>query len=257
MNDLTFGKRTLQGKTALITGASSGLGAALATVFAHAGMHLMLVGRNRDKLKDIQQQVQSYNVKVAFCDGDIRDEAFCQNCVDQTMQHYSSIDVVVNNAGAIDREALKDTSTAEWKRIMETNVDGVFYLTRAALKVMNAGSTIVNVASSLSYRGAADLVSYSASKGAVVNFTKALAVELGPQQITVNAIAPGAMDTPMLFGEHRSHVTVEQVRQSNIDAIPLGRIAHPIEVARATHFLAEETHITGAVLSIDGGYTAQ
>ncbi len=254
---INFGKRQLDGKVAIITGASRGLGKAISQVFVDAQMHLVLVARDKKSVESIAQDLRNSGQKIVTVIGDVRDESFCNSIVENAVQHFGKIDVLVNNAGVIGRLPIIETSTSEWKRVMETNLDAVFYLSRAAIQHMSSGSTIINVASTVSALGCANLVPYCASKGAVANFTRALALELAPRKITVNAISPGAMDSPMLMSEHKENVTEEMVRKMNCDSIPQGRIANVYEVARGALYLAQEMHSTGVILPIDGGYTAQ
>ena len=255
--NMQTGKRQLQNKVAVITGANSGLGKCIANNLADAGMCLVLSGRHVSRLDAVALELSGRGTQVEAVAGDVRDELFCEQLIARAMTRFGAIDVLVNNAGTIDREPLISTTTAEWKRVMETNVDSVFYMCRGAIPHMREEGTIINVASTVSYLGAANLVAYCASKGAVATFTKALAIELAEQKITVNAVAPGAMTTPMLISEHKPGTTAESVYESNRATIPQSRLAEPEEVARAVRFLAEETHLTGSILSIDGGYTAQ
>ena len=238
----------------VITGAGSGVGAAVCAEFAKRGAHLLLVGRDENKLQQTQQQLQT---KSAICPGDIGDSAFCEKALDMALSNFGRLDVVVNNAGQIHRGSAQETSDEQWRRIMRVNLDGVFWLCRGAAQRMTNGGAIVNVASTAALVGVGNLSAYCASKGGVVQLTRALALEFADVGISVNAVCPGAIESPMLFSEHPPQRTDEQTRAANIAQIPARRLATAAETARAIVFLAGEPHITGAMLPVDGGYTAR
>ena len=248
-------KRLLNNRVAIVTGASSGLGAAVAMLLAQQQVKLMLTARRAAPLQQLTSNGSRDNINYLV--GDIGNSQFCQQLANHCQQTYGRVDFLINCAGTIDREPLTSVTDAEWQRVMRTNVDAVFYLCRASIPLMPAGGSIVNIASTVSNVGAANLVSYCASKGAIANFTKALAIELAPKEITVNAIAPGAINTAMLASEHPVGTSIEQVIATNVASIPQGRIAETAEVARGILFLLQETHLTGSILAFDGGYTAQ
>jgi len=161
------------------------------------------------------------------------------------------------NAGVEGAAALiPDYPIDVFDEVMAVNVDSVFYLSRAAARQMPEGSAIVNISSTCGQVGVAGLAAYCAGKGAVNQLTRAMALELAPRKISVNAVAPGAIDSPMLYAMHATGVSREQVQKENLAQIPIGQLATPQDVARAVLFLASEPHVTGTVLALDGGYTA-
>ena len=166
------------------------------------------------------------------------------------------VEVLINNAGVIVRRDAVDTSDDEWRAVMQTNVDGVFYLSRAFAQQLVYDGAIVNVSSTCGVVGAAGLAAYCTSKGALNQLTRTMALELADKQINVNAVAPGAINAPMLFSQHATQAAADSVVERNQSSIPIGDVAQPEEVARAVLFLATERHVTGTILSLDCGYTA-
>lgn len=249
-------KRELAGAVVVVTGGGSGVGAAVAALCAQAGAVVVVSGRDADKLQQTRERAGGAVHCVA---GDVGDSAFCNRCVQEVVAQHGKLNVLVNNAGIIRRGTAAETDDAEWAEVMRTNVDGVFYMSRAAVQAMTAagqGGAIVNTASTCGLVGAAGLAAYCTSKGAVVQLTRTMALECAAQRITVNAVCPGAIEAPMLFSAHSDGSDAEAVRARNRAAIPAGELASAEEVARAIIYLACEPHITGSMLSIDGGYTA-
>ena len=250
--------RDFNGRVVLITGAGSGVGLECARVFAAQGAKLLLVGRSADKLEAAVAELAETRAQTAICAGD----------VDRLrLRHHSNgsragrlslrpVEVLINNAGVIVRRDAVDTSDDEWRAVMQTNVDGVFYLSRAFAQQLVYDGAIVNVSSTCGVVGAAGLAAYCTSKGALNQLTRTMALELADKQINVNAVAPGAINSPMLFSEHATQAAADSVVERNQSSIPIGDVAQPEEVARAVLFLATERHVTGTILSLDGGYTA-
>ena len=248
-------------KSVLISGATSGIGAAVARAFAARGARLMLSGRNEPRAKAIQGEAIAAGAEAEISLGDLRDAAFCTRLVERTVERFGRLDIVVNNAGIIYCETIEGTSDEQWRETMAVNLDAVFYVSRAALKPMKAsgGGIIVNVASDAGVVGATLSAAYCASKGAVVLMTKAMALDHAKEGIRVNAVCPDFVNTPMID---------EEFRQQRLDPVagraacaagtPMGRIAEPEEVADAVLFLASDgaRFITGTSLMVDGGYTA-
>lgn len=254
--------KRLQDKIALITGGNSGIGLATAMLFAQEGAKVVIAARDETKAASTLQQIRDAGGNADFVPLDVRDEAACQNAVDMVIRQYSKIDVLFNNAGIVPYKPITETSTQVWLDTFATNVHGVFYMCRATIPIMIAqgGGVIVNNASDWGLVGGQNAFAYSASKGAVVQMTRSLALDYGRQHIRVNAVCPG--DTyvdrwlskyPGLTEENREEYLAE-LGQS----FPLGRIGHVDEVARAALFLASEesSYMTGQMLVIDGGNTA-
>ena len=249
--------RDLNGRLVLITGAGSGVGLACARVFAARGAKLLLVGRSADKLEAAAAELAETRAQTAICAGDVTDSAFANTAMAAAQDAFGApVEVLINNAGVIVRRDAVETSDDEWRAVMQTNVDGVFYLSRAFAQQLVYDGAIVNVSSTCGVVGAAGLAAYCTSKGALNQLTRTMALELADKQINVNAVAPGAINSPMLFSEHATQAAADSVIERNQSSIPIGDVAQPEEVARAVLFLATERHVTGTILSLDGGYTA-
>ena len=246
--------RSWQNAAIMITGGGSGVGAACAELFAAAGARVLIVGRDENKLRAVCDKTGA----IYFC-GDVGESAFCERAAEEMIKQFGRWDALINNAGIIRRGDSEKMSDGDWTATIRTNLDGVFYMSRTAIAKMRQqkSGAIVNVASTAGLVGVANLAAYCASKGGVANLTRALAVECAADGITVNAVCPGAIDAPMLYSEHAAGTTSQEVRARNVAAIPCGRLATAAEVARAILFLASEPHISGAMLPVDGGYTAQ
>ncbi|MER9120958.1 SDR family oxidoreductase [Mesorhizobium sp. M0954] len=247
-------------KIVIVTGATSGIGGAISEAFASAGATLLLVGRDRERGQRALQVVEKLGCTAQLILGDVADSAFADEVVNSCVERFGKVDVLVNSAGIIRRGNAVDTSNDDWRQTFEANVSGVFYFSRAAVKSMRTtgGGSIVNIASNVGLVGCPGLVAYCASKGAVVLMTQAMALDHAKEQITINAVCPGAVDTPMLVSAHHKPVTADEILQRNVDSIPQGRVATPKEIASLTLFLASDgaRHITGVAIPIDGGFTA-
>lgn len=254
---------SLEGQVAIVTGATSGIGAATAEAFVAAGARVILSGRSERKARTVLSAIQATGGEAATFLGDAGVSGFSENLWDFAVETFGQVDVLANVAGTISRGDVTQTSDSEWRKNMSTNVDSVFYASRTAVKRWRAagrGGVIVNLASNVGLVGATELPAYCASKGAVVLLTKAMALDHAKEGIRVNALCPGAVDTPMLVSKrHKSGKTRADVVAANIAAIPQGRIPRPEEIAKSMLFLASDasSHITGVALPIDGGYLAQ
>ncbi len=250
--------RILEGKRALITGGTSGIGAATAELFVQHGARVAIVGRDHQRGQALQR---SLNVDFVACD--VTQAAAVSAMVQQVVQRLGSIDVLFNNAGIINFGSVVDAEIDEWDALMATNVRGVFLVSRAVLPHMIAArrGSIVNMGSNLGLVGTRGAAAYAASKGAIVQLTRAMALDHAGDGIRVNCVCPGTIETP-LVARQRLGRTEEQERQA-VERIkqrfPLGRIGEPREVASVVAFLASDlaSFVTGAMYSIDGGYTAQ
>ncbi|MER8841351.1 SDR family oxidoreductase [Mesorhizobium sp. M0913] len=247
-------------KVVVVTGATSGIGEAVVEAFAATGALLVLVGRDRERGQRALESVQKLNCQAELMLGDVADSAFADQVIRSSVERFGKVDVLVNSAGIIRRGSAVDCTDADWRQTFDANVNGVFYFSRAAVKSMrkSGGGSIVNIASNVGLVGCFGLVAYCASKGAVVLLTRAMALDHAKEQISINAVCPGAVDTPMLVSAHSQPVSVDEILQRNVDSIPQGRVATPREIASLTLFLAskEARHITGVAVPIDGGFTA-
>jgi NAD(P)-dependent dehydrogenase (short-subunit alcohol dehydrogenase family) len=244
------------GKVAVITGAASGMGAATAGEFRAAGGKVLVVDRNAELAPQVADEIGAGPPAI----GDVSDPAFCSQAIETALQRYGRLDLLVNAAGVIVRADALHTSDEQWQRVMNINVNGVFYMSRAAIGPMKkqGKGAIVNFGSIWGSVGAAGVVAYCASKGAVHQITRAMALDHVQDGIRINAVCPGEVNTPMLASERSEPVTPELL-QRVADSVPMGRLAEPVEIARVVLFLASDaaSYITGAMINIDAGYTAR
>lgn len=238
-------------KTALITGGTKGIGRAIAFEFLKRGYEVV-INYSSDEGAAIATQAE-FNM-LGYCPvlmrADVSDEAQVEEMFSEIFRLYDRLDVLVNNAGISRVNVIQDTSAAEWDRVFAVNARGTFLCSRAVTdKMIGAGGgAIINVSSIWGEVGASCEVAYSASKAAVIGFTKALAKELAPSNVRVNCVSPGVIDTDM-----NSHLTADELEEL-IEQIPSGRLGSGEDVAVACAFLAEAAYITGEVLSVGGGF---
>ena len=240
-------------QTALITGASRGIGAALAETFARAGYQLTLCSQHSEgKLMELVQRLQEqYHTTVLVRIGDVGDYAFVKTMVDATLEAFGAIDVLINNAGISYIGLLTDMSIEDWNRIVATNLTSVFSTCRCVVPSMvhNKRGRIINISSVWGNVGASCEVAYSACKGGINSFTRALGKELAPSQITVNAIACGVIDTDM------NRCFSEEERADLIAEIPAERMGRPEEVAELALSIASgHAYLNGQIITLDGGW---
>lgn len=244
------------GKVALITGAASGMGAATAREFRAAGGQVVIVDRNETLADQVAGEIEAGPPVI----GDVSDPAFCSRAVGTTLERYGRLDVLVNAAGIIVRADALRTSDEQWQRVMNVNVNGVFFMSRAAIGPMleQGQGAIINFGSIWGSVGAAGVTAYCASKGAVHQITRAMALDHAKDGIRINAVCPGEVNTPMLASERSEPVTPE-LMQSLAVSVPTGRLAEPVEIARVVLFLASDaaSYMTGAMVNVDAGYTAR
>ena len=249
------GSGRLKDKVALITGADSGIGRAVAALFAREGADIAILylceHDDAAKTKEIVEKEGRRAITIA---GDIGSKQFCEQAVKQTVDELGRLDVLVNNAGEQHPDKdIRDITEEQLRRTFQTNIFGMFYLTQAALPHLKEGSAIINCTSETMYAGSADLLDYSATKGAITAFTRSLAKNLVKQGIRVNAVAPGPIWTPLNpFGGQPP----EDVPKFGKDT-PMGRPGQPNEVAPSFLFLAceDSSYMTAQVLHPDGGDT--
>jgi len=241
---------------ALVTGASSGIGAATAIAFAEAGWDVMAAGRDEGRL----EEVADVSDNISTWSGELVESEDCNELVADTIDEFGNIDCLVNCAGVIVRANATNTSDDDWRLTMGINLDAVFYLSRAALPfLLNTTGSIVNVASDWGLKGGERAAAYCASKGAVVQLTRAMAIDHARDGLRINAVCPGDIDTPMLVNEAEDEgVDLDEHLAQAAEESPNGRIGTPEEVAALILFLASDaaTHITGTAIPIDGGVSA-
>jgi NAD(P)-dependent dehydrogenase (short-subunit alcohol dehydrogenase family) len=246
------GSGRLEGKIAIITGGDSGIGRAIATAFAKEGADVAIVYLEEHKdARETQRLVAEHGRKGLLIDGDVGDEKFCRRAVEETIDEFSKIDIVVNNAAEQHlQESIDKITEKQLVRTFRTNIFSFFFLTKAAMKHLKKGAAIINSASVTAYKGSPKLLDYSSTKGAIVTFTRSLSMALAEKGIRVNAVAPGPIWTPLI----PSSFPEEEVATFGSD-VPLGRPGQPEEVAPSYVFLASDdaSYMTGQVLHPNGG----
>ena len=250
----------LLGKTALVTGGTSGIGAATARVLAEAGANVVVAGRDEGAARELCHEISGADRQATYVLGDVVDPAFAASAVSDAETLFGGLHVLVNAAGAIVRGTVEETSDDEWNRMLSVNVTGTFFMSRAAIPALrrSGGGSIVNLGSTVGLVGCPNLAAYCASKGAIVNLTRAMALDHAHESIRVNAVCPGAVDTPMLVSG-RGGTLPDEVREASRASIPQRWLPGPIEIANAIAFLASDRsrHVTGTALPVDGGFTAK
>ncbi|MCX7594831.1 MAG: SDR family oxidoreductase [Fischerella sp.] len=246
------GSGKLKNKIALITGGDSGIGRAVAIAFAKEGADVAIVYlKEHDDAKETKHLVESQGRRAVTISGDIGDESFCQHAVQQTVDEFGKLDILINNAAEQHpQKSIEDISKEQLERTFRTNIFSMFFLTKAAMKHLKEGSTIINTTSVTAYKGSPELLDYSSTKGAIVAFTRSLSQSLVEKGIRVNAVAPGPIWTPLIpatFPEEKVAGFGEQV--------PMKRAGQPEEIAPSYVFLASDdsSYMSGQVLHPNGG----
>jgi len=246
---------TSEVRTAVITGGTSGMGAASAREFAAAGYRVVIVGRNADRARRVGEEIGADALV-----GDVSDASFCQRVIDTAVDRYGRVDALVNAAGVIARAGALETSDEQWYRVINVNLGGVFFMCRAALAVMKRQrkGAIVNIGSIWGEVASTGVAAYCASKGGVHNLTRAMALDHCKDGIRINAVCPGEVNTPMLASERKGPVT-EEILQALAATVPMGRLADPAEIGRVVLFLASDaaSYMTGSMITVDAGFTAR
>jgi NAD(P)-dependent dehydrogenase (short-subunit alcohol dehydrogenase family) len=247
----------LTNKVALITGGAAGIGRATALLFATEGAAVSVVDLDKEGATDVAQEIRHAGGQAIGLECDVSCAKDAHRVVSETVRQLGGLAILFNNAGIIRRANVLETSEAEWDRVMGVNVKSIYLMSRSAIPVMEqaGGGVIVNTASGWGLVGGRDAVSYCASKGAVVNMTRAMALDHGPQQIRVNCICPGDTDTAMLREEAGQLGETEDAFLTAAADRPLGRLGRPEEIARAVLYLASDqsSFVTGTALVVDGG----
>ena len=248
----------LKGRVALVTGGNGGIGLGMARGLASAGAAIAVAGRNQAKCEAASAELTALGAKTTVVIGDVTDEAQCKRMVDETVAALGRLDILINNAGINIRKAPQELSTAEWKEVVDTNLTSTFTCSQAVYPIMKAqgGGKIINIGSMLSIFGAGFAAAYGASKGGVVQLTKALASGWAKDNIQVNAVLPGWIDTDLTRSAR------EQVKGLNMMVLmrtPAGRWGQPNDLSGIAVFLAAPASdfITGAAIAVDGGYSVQ
>jgi NAD(P)-dependent dehydrogenase (short-subunit alcohol dehydrogenase family) len=237
-------------KTAIVTGAGKGIGRGIALALAKDGFNVVVADLNKDDADAVASELNGMGVEAAGVACDVSDAGAVRALFSAAAERFGRLDVLVNNAGIYPYVAFEKMTEADWDKVMDVNLKGVFLCAQAAAKVLPAGGRIVSISSVASLIGFEGLTHYCASKGAINGFTRALALELASKKITVNAVAPGAIKTPGASGGSE-----EQTKQT-VALIPLARMGEPEDIANAVSFLASDRsgYITGQVIVVDGGW---
>ena len=252
LDDNYKGSGKLQGKVALISGGDSGIGKAAALYFAKEGADLAIAYLEEDKdANNTKELIEKEGRQCILFSGDLGSETYSKEVVQKTVDHYGKLDILVNNAGEQHpQESLLDISAEQLEKTFSTNVFSFFYLTKAALPHLKSGSSIINTASITAYQGNKQLLDYSSTKGAIVTFTRSLALQLASQGIRVNGVAPGPIWTPLI----PSTFSADKVSEFGANT-PAGRAGQPYELAPAYVYLASDdsSYTNGQIIHVNGG----
>ena len=247
-------------KRVLITGGTSGMGEATAAAFVEAAASVIISGRDEDRANAIISRLNGAAGSIDFIQGDISQREQCDRIVGDSVNKLGGLDIVVNSAGIIYHATAEETTDEQWLDTMNVNVSGMFYICRAAIPHLKAdGGTIVNIASDAALTGSEHLTAYCASKGAVLQMTRAMALDYAKDGIRIVPICPGDVDTPMLRGEFRDRgLNAETGLRESAQAVPLNRVCSAEEVAHMVLYAASDSakFITGYPLVLDGGNRA-
>jgi NAD(P)-dependent dehydrogenase (short-subunit alcohol dehydrogenase family) len=252
VDDNYKGSGKLKDKVALITGGDSGIGKSVAIYYAKEGADVAIVYLEEgEDASETKQLVEAEGQKCLLISGDVGRESFCQETVDRTIEEFGKIDILVNNAAEQHpQNSLLDISAEQLEKTFRTNIYSMFYLTKAVLPHLKEGSTIINTSSITAYKGNETLIDYSATKGAIVTFTRSLAMSLAQQGIRVNSVAPGPIWTPLI----PSTFDADKVSKFGTNS-PMGRAGQPYELAPAYVYLASEdsSYVSGQTIHVNGG----
>ena len=250
----------LDGKVAAVTGGGSGIGRAIALAFAHAGAWVAVLDRDEMKAVEVAREIVKIGQQSFAAAADVSKEDEVERAIGAVMNEFGGLDILVNSAGTAIRRPSVELELTDWDKVIAVNVTGTFLMSRHAARVMMAagkGGSIINIASIMGFSGGGIYpnISYQTSKGAVVNMTRALAVEWAKDNIRVNAIAPQWVNTPFIEGLRDKPDVIERIKAM----VPMGRLAEPEEIAGAAVFFASgaASMVTGHILAVDGGFLAQ
>lgn len=245
-------KFKLKGKVALVTGAGRNLGRAIALSLAEAGANVAVTSRTLSEIKRTEQEIKEKGQKALAISMDVTDLNKVERAVQKIASEFGRIDILVNNAATRSFKSLLEISELEWRSVIDTNLTGAFFCCKAVGPIMirQGGGRIINISSRIGLQGMANRVAYCASKGGLIQLTRALALEWAPYNILVNSVAPGLMNTPE---------TSKAIQEGKAAEIPLKRAGEPEEIAPLIVYLASKacTYMTGEVILIDGGWAVQ
>lgn len=239
----------LENKIAIVTGAGQGIGKGIALALSQAGAKVVVSDINEEHCQEVVKELGEDKALAVQCD--VSDAKQVNELVHKTQEKFGQLDILVNNAGIFPFKPFAELTEEDWDKVLNVNLKSMFLTSQASAKVMKSGGKIVDISSIASFVGFEGLTHYCASKGGVNGFVRALALELAKQQINVNAVAPGAINTPGASGSS------EEQKQQTIAMIPAGRMGEPVDIANAVVFLASDkaNYITGQIITVDGGWT--
>lgn len=248
---------SLNGKVAIVTGAGSGIGRGIATRLAEMGASVAVLDKNRSGAAQTAGMIREAGGEAIDVECDIRSQADCRNAVERLLGEYKKIEILCNNAGIAIRKDCVELEEEEWNQVLDVTLKAVYLLSREVIPHMirSGGGSIINTGSGWSLKGGPKAVSYCAAKGGVLNLTRAMAIDLGKNNIRVNCVCPGDVDTPMLASECRQLGEDREVFMKEAANRPIARVGTPEDVANAVLFLASDMSkwMTGAHMVIDGG----
>lgn len=248
----------LDGRIAVVTGGASGIGLATAKLLSEVGTKTIILDINQQEGKKVEKTLQAAGLDIEFVKCDVTNAQDCQSVAEFIEGKHGKVDVLFNNAGIIRRKTVVDLDEADWDAVINVSLKGVYLLSKYLIPLMrdNGGGSIINTGSGWGLKGGDKAASYCAAKAGVVNLTKAMAIDHGPENIRVNCICPGDTDTPLLRGEAKQ-LNIEEssfLRSSAVDR-PLARLGTPEDIAKGVLFLASDLSawVTGTTLTVDGG----
>ncbi|TRZ40417.1 SDR family oxidoreductase [Niallia circulans] len=243
----------LQDKVAIVTGGASGIGLATVKAFLDKGAKVVLADYNAEAGAAVEKDLKETYENVLFVKTNVAEESEVENLVAEAVKHFGKLDIIFNNAGVGVQKPTHELTAEEYKRVIAINQDGVFYGAKYAIREMikTGGGSIISTSSILGSVGEPTSIPYAASKGAVNQITKSLAIEYADRNIRVNAVAPGFIESGMVSKE-----ALGDFYDGLVAKHPIGRLGNPEEIAHAVVFLAENDFVTGTTLFVDGGYTA-
>jgi len=247
----------LKNKTAIVTGAGQGIGKGIALALAKEGCNIVTSDINKETCEDVAAEIEKLGVKSIAVKCDVSKKEEVENLMKEAARAFKKVDILANNAGIFPFVSFEKMSEADWDKVININLKSIFLTSQAVLKIMPEGGRIINTSSIASLVGFEGLVHYCASKGGINSMTRALALELASKKITVNAVAPGAIDTPGASQPDQPRTAFEETRKQTVAMIPLARMGEPEDIAGAVVFLASDSasYITGQVIVVDGGWT--
>lgn len=243
---------SLKNKIAIVTGGRQGIGYGIVLALAREGVNVVVSDINLKDCERVVKEIENLGVKGLAIKCDVSKKEDVEHLIGETIKKFGQLNILVNNAGIFPFKSFSEITEGDWDKVLNVNLKSIFLCSQAAAKVMKPGGKIISISSIAAFVGFEGLTHYCASKGGINGLTRALALELAPKKINVNAIAPGAVDTP-----GASVASNEEVAKQTIAAIPWKRIGTPDDIAQAVVFLSSDKsdYITGQIIIVDGGYT--